>query len=931
MSLSVVVKDAGSAKSFQTNTLKAMEIKPRVATRAPLWRRPWLRVTIGLAVVAAVWALLASTRIVQARNLSVDGLSRLEGLRSELDLETLDDGRLASQLTEAGEGFSAANDRIRSSLVAPLRLIPWARTQVRSADALSRSAHELTTTLAAEARRAAELAAAVDTMDRHEVAAEILSLTRRADAAFAAVELGPENGLVASLDGARARFAREVTEARAQLTDLENAAAGLAEFLEGPTSYLLLAANNSEMQAGSGSYLMAGVVRISDGALEIDELQATSEILLPAGSVAIADRDLAARWAWLDIASDWRNLSPSPRFGANAALAADMWKELTGEHVDGVLAIDPLGLQAVLSATGPVEIDGRSITADGVVQELLFDQYWEDDVEVRRDRLREIGIATLRAVDNSDLDLIGLVDLLRTAAAGRHVLAWSDKPVQQRAWETVGVDGSIDGDSLMVSVINRGANKLDTFLTVDAGLEITNTGDERTVRVGVFLENRAGADFPAYVLGPAQALGNEPGTYTGILTVSVPAAARDVAISAGDIVALGPDGASQVIAALVDVQPGGRVQRDITFTLPAGESRLTIEPSSRVPGIKWQVFGRLWIDRQPVTVDLAREELAGAVLAEGTARISFEPERRSTPVAPLPFARLGDPDTTVVVSWPGVGDDDVVVELWERTAGGEWRKITTTSASQQVSLADRDRETEYCYRTALATAPSTFGPIECVEIPVSLGFMRFPGTAADYFSAPDFMSSGELDIRALVDPDEWQPDFWQMFAGQYDSLANDRAWRFGIDVFAALVGNFSGDGVEDLGGNQLIPSTFAAGRPRWVRMTIDPDGGSLRFWTSDTGATWAELGSGQPFEPLDGLHDSSGRVFVGTDRRQSENPFAGKLYYLEIRDGIDGPVIADLDFRTTAQQDGGPDRWVDGRGNVFSASGSGWEYVPPDD
>jgi hypothetical protein len=94
---------------------------------------------------------------------------------------------------------------------------------------------------------------------------------------------------------------------------------------------------------------------------------------------------------------------------------------------------------------------------------------------------------------------------------------------------------------------------------------------------------------------------------------------------------------------------------------------------------------------------------------------------------------------------------------------------------------------------------------------------------------------------------------------------------------------------------------------------------------------WNQLGDDRSFEPTGDLADSTGPVYIGADRPGSDNPFAGKLYYFEVRDGIDGPIIGELDFRTDLQLNGGPDRWVDGRGNVFSAHGAAWEYVPPEE
>ena len=130
---------------------------------------------------------------------------------------------------------------------------------------------------------------------------------------------------------------------------------------------------------------------LTNGLFTVRDLRSTGEILLEPDLVEIADSDLQDRWGWLDIAVDWRNLSASPRFPPNAELAADMWEALEGETVDGVIVLDPVALAAVMAATGPIEVDGRRIDDGGVVRELLFDQYWEDDVDVRRDRLEDVA------------------------------------------------------------------------------------------------------------------------------------------------------------------------------------------------------------------------------------------------------------------------------------------------------------------------------------------------------------------------------------------------------------------------------------------------------------------------------------------------------------------------------------------------------------
>ena len=61
-------------------------------------------------------------------------------------------------------------------------------------------------------------------------------------------------------------------------------------------------------------------------------------------------------------------MSPRP-------LAARTWTALTGQQVNGVLAIDVVGVQQLLEATGPVTVNGESVSAANVEQFLFHDQY----------------------------------------------------------------------------------------------------------------------------------------------------------------------------------------------------------------------------------------------------------------------------------------------------------------------------------------------------------------------------------------------------------------------------------------------------------------------------------------------------------------------------------------------------------------------------
>jgi hypothetical protein len=285
-----------------------------------------------------------------------------------------------------------------------------------------------------------------------------------------------------------------------------------------------------------------------------------------------------------------------------------MWKWRTGEDVDGVLAIDPVGLRSILAATGPVEVDGRPVGADNVVQEVLLDQYAgidADDVAqaARRERLGAIARATLAALDAGDWDTATLLEQLRVAGEGRHVLAWARDRTQQRGWRSMGLGGELDHDSLLLAVLNRGGNKLDQFLDVSGRIELEPGDDETLATVRVTITNSTPPDLPRYVAGPFPGRTYPAGTYVGIFALDVPDAARRIVVDDGaPLVAAGSDGPARVVATDVSLARGTAREVVVRFALPPGPGEMVVEPTARLPGVQWSDATGAWEDGADHTV-----------------------------------------------------------------------------------------------------------------------------------------------------------------------------------------------------------------------------------------------------------------------------------------------------------------------------------------
>lgn len=551
---------------------------------------------VGFLLLAAVWVAAAGVLLLRAKTDAESGRDRLVALRDEdAPLRSLLDGGSAS-LAAAAADFSDANGAVRSPVVAPLRVLPVVGRQLRSFDALTGAAAEVS---GVGSEALVEVQSRIDAgtsgagSDRVGLVRAVGDAARQVGEVLAEVDLGPDDALVGPLADARNTIAGELAEAQELAADAEAVAAGIAPMLEGPTRYLVLAANNAEMEAGSGMFLSAGELSIGQGDLALGQVRATSDVVLPPGEGVELDPDVAALWSFRFPDRDLRGVNVTPRFPTSAEQAARMWVAAGGNPVDGVVALDPVALAAVLRGTGPVVVQGKEFNADNVVDELLHQQYVDfgDARGARQDRQGEVAAATVAALDSGDWDLATLFEDLGEAAAGRHLMVWSSRPVEQRAWEVSGVDGALTTDSLLVGVLNSSGTKLDYFLDVEAELTTSRAPEGTEAALRVVLTNEAPEGEPAYVAGPHPSTDLAEGQYGGILSVSLPGDVTSADVDGAPLVASGRDGPNHVVATSFDVPRGETVERTVRFTLPPGRQGLWLEPAARVPALRWRLEG----------------------------------------------------------------------------------------------------------------------------------------------------------------------------------------------------------------------------------------------------------------------------------------------------------------------------------------------------
>lgn len=210
---------------------------------------------------------------------------------------------------------------------------------------------------------------------------------------------------------------------------------------------------------------------------------------------------------------------------------------------------------------------------------------------------------------------------------------------------------------------------------------------------------------------------------------------------------------------------------------------------------------------------------------------------------------------------------------------------------------------------------------------------HLPGAVGSYLSAPDSQTNsvtGNIDIRVRAALADWSNGTTQTFISK-DALGS-RGWGFRITATGFLDFYFSADGavVTD---DDISPAAvaFADLEDGWIRVTRIASTGSLAFYTSKdydpitASGTWVLLG--EVAQTAGNIFDSTSTLDVGARLTGANDPAAGRVLYAEVRNGINGTVVARFDPREWSTGSA----WVSSTGETWTLNGGAAIVVPPVD
>jgi hypothetical protein len=291
------------------------------------------------------------------------------------------------------------------------------------------------------------------------------------------------------------------------------------------------------------------------------------------------------------------------------------------------------------------------------------------------------------------------------------------------------------------------------------------------------------------------------------------------------------------------------------------------------------------------------------------------PVLTSTPVASPPSVDLDwVSDTATATTWDV--NADVVTEIERVDCNGIRSFYMEQTGIGAVSHIDR-------FMSLCASGPF------CGESIQALGMH---GTSSGQIVTPDSVPlsiTGDIDLRADVSLIDWTSK-----AAQTQLIINK------ANSYALAVGNWEPtearlifvyvNGGPVISIRSLVPPPFGPGQRAQIRATHDVNNGAGSRVTTfyyDIGDGWVQLGDPVVFGTAGAIDNTANALVVGAVYSPTNTSPVGHVFSVEVRNGINGTVVASPDFTDPSQGwvigDDAGDTGTDDQGNVWTLAGDG--------
>lgn len=284
-------------------------------------------------------------------------------------------------------------------------------------------------------------------------------------------------------------------------------------------------------------------------------------------------------------------------------------------------------------------------------------------------------------------------------------------------------------------------------------------------------------------------------------------------------------------------------------------------------------------------------------------------------------------DLYVNGAWTSITDDVGLAAISSRGRSSE----RDSTGPGQGSLSLLNTSGKYSRRNPTSELYGKVGLNTPVRYGVDYGapWAVLSGASATdaYFSTPNSAGldvADDLEVRAELAMDDWTRT--QNICGRY-AAAGNRSWALSTTSDGYLRLFWTADGTTVNTATSTIPMPAHAGQRVAVKMTVDTSNTDgvyeIRFWTSkavdDDEDYWSLIGAPVIGAAATSVYSPTAALEAGVITNGSNPGMAGRLYRVQLRDGIGGTVLADFD---TSQAEAGDTSFVDSTGKTWTAQGT---------
>lgn len=481
--------------------------------------------------------------------LAYQHLSKVQsGAADTLDAVTSDPASAVTQLETLAAETSAARGLTSGPVWRIASLMPWMGPQLAAFHTVTVSADELLAQSFLPLAKAAEgvsieslrpTGGRLDPAALSGLAEPALTAAGPARDAAEAVRNIDRTPLVGMLSRAVDQASGVFSQSASFIDALSRTAQLLPDMLgkNGERHYLVLVQNNAEWRSLGGISGSAIVLKTDNGAVSLSGTESATglskDIVQPVAELPAEITDIYGTRP----ARYFHNLTEVPDFSIDGPLAKKFFAQKTGVSVEGVIAIDPVVLSYILSATGPVNLpDGEKLSSDNAVELLMNGVYDRYPDPAQQDAFFAASTgAVFQALLDGRGSASGFVSALSRAGNEHRLLMWNADADEQAVLAGTTIAGPLPSNDERTArfglYLNDGTgSKMSYYVTPQASLTwdscpSADTTTQRQLALHLDLTSTAPADaatsLPTYITGNG-AYGTAPGTAKVVGNVYLP-------------------------------------------------------------------------------------------------------------------------------------------------------------------------------------------------------------------------------------------------------------------------------------------------------------------------------------------------------------------------------------------------------------------------